>query len=99
MAGKTILLEKGLKAASLSRIGQRREVVIPKAIFDRLHLREGDLMEITADAGRVSMKPKTLAGADDVLTPDEARKVRHGLRQAREGKTKPLAQVKHELGL
>jgi hypothetical protein len=34
-----------------------------------------------------------------VLTPAEAKKVRHALKQVREGKTKPLARIKHELGL
>jgi hypothetical protein len=37
--------------------------------------------------------------ADDTLTPAEARKVRHALKQVREGKTVPWSQVKHELGL
>jgi alkylated DNA nucleotide flippase Atl1 len=34
-----------------------------------------------------------------VLTPSQARKVRHALKQASQGKTKPWSQVKHELGL
>ncbi len=45
------------------------------------------------------MKPKKLVDADDTLTAAEAKKVRHGLKQAREGKTQPWAKVKHELGL
>jgi hypothetical protein len=45
------------------------------------------------------MKPKKLAHADDVLTPAEAKKVRHALKQVKERKTKPWTNVKHELGL
>jgi hypothetical protein len=37
--------------------------------------------------------------SDDTLTPAEARKVRHALKQVRDGKTVPWSQVKHELGL
>jgi AbrB family looped-hinge helix DNA binding protein len=98
MPGKTVQLRTGERAA-VSRIGQRRQVVIPKAIFDKLRLREGDFMEITTEAGRVSMKPKKLVDTEDVLTPAEMRKVQHGLKQLREGKTRPWGQVKHELGL
>ena len=86
------------KETAVSRIGQHRQVVIPKGIFDELHLREGDLMEVTAERGRVAMKP-TRVDQDDVLTPAEAQKVRRALRQVKSGKTRPWAQIKHELGL
>lgn len=99
MPGKTITVEGARKRASLSRIGQRRQVVIPKEIFDRLRLREGDFVEVTVDDGRVSMKPKKLVDADDVLTGADAKKVRHALKQIGEGKTKAWADLKHELGL
>ncbi|MBI3698198.1 MAG: AbrB/MazE/SpoVT family DNA-binding domain-containing protein [Acidobacteria bacterium] len=87
------------QAATVSRIGQRRQVVIPKRVFEALRLREGDFVEVTADGGRLLMKPKKLVDADDGLTPQEAKKVRHGLRQVREGKTRPWGKIKHELGL
>jgi bifunctional DNA-binding transcriptional regulator/antitoxin component of YhaV-PrlF toxin-antitoxin module len=64
-------------------------VVIPKGIFDAMRLQEGDFVEITVE---VSMKPKRLVDAD-TLTPTEAKKVRHGLKQAKEGNGR------HELGL
>ncbi|MGA2327220.1 MAG: AbrB/MazE/SpoVT family DNA-binding domain-containing protein [Bryobacteraceae bacterium] len=85
--------------AALSRIGQRRQVVIPKKIFDAMRLRPGDFMEVTVESGHVSMKPKRLVDADDALTPAEAKKVRHALKQVRERKTRPWNQVKHELGV
>jgi AbrB family looped-hinge helix DNA binding protein len=85
--------------AALSRIGQRRQVVIPKKIFDAMRLKAGDFMEVTAESGRVSMKPKKLVDADDTLTPAEAKKLRHGLKQLKEGKTRPWNQVKHDLGV
>lgn len=47
----------------------------------------------------VVVKPKRVVDPDDVLTPSDAKKIRHALKQVRQGKTKPLAQIKHELGL
>jgi AbrB family looped-hinge helix DNA binding protein len=84
--------------AALSRIGQRRQVVIPKKIFDAMRLREGDFMEVTAERGRVSMKPKRLVDWDETLTTAEAKMIRHGLKQAKERKTRPWSRIKHELG-
>jgi AbrB family looped-hinge helix DNA binding protein len=57
MASRAIHLEKTTQQAALSRIGQRRRIVIPKAIFEAMQLKAGDFMELTAEHGRVSMKP------------------------------------------
>ena len=91
--------KKEVVSAPLSRIGQRRQIVIPKAIFEELRLQTGDLLEVTAKAGRVHMEPKRIQDLDDVLNPKEAIKVRQALKQVGEGKTKPWSQVKYELGL
>jgi AbrB family looped-hinge helix DNA binding protein len=91
------IAEGGITA--LSRIGQRRQVVIPKKIFDAMKLKEGDFMEVTAEPGRVTMKPKRLVDWDETLTRTEAKMIRHGLKQAKEGKTRPWSQIKHELGM
>jgi AbrB family looped-hinge helix DNA binding protein len=85
--------------AALSRIGQRRQVVIPKAVFDSLGLEEGDFVEVVAEGRRVVMRPKRLVDLDDTLTPAEARKVRAGLAEVRAGKTKQWKQLKNELGV
>jgi hypothetical protein len=47
--------------------------------------------------GSVVTKPKKLADPDDVLTPAEAKKVRHGMKQIKEGRFKLWRDVKHEL--
>jgi AbrB family looped-hinge helix DNA binding protein len=83
--------------AALSRIGQRRQVVIPKAVFDSLGLAEGDFMEITTDRRLVIMKPKKLVDADDVLTPAEAAKVKEGEAQLRRKQSRSWSAVKHDL--
>ena len=44
------------------------------------------------------MKPKRLVDLDNMLTPAEARRVRHGMKQIKEGRFKLWREVKHELG-
>ncbi len=82
----------------MSRIGQRRQVVIPKVIFEALQLREGDFVEMTVEHGRVAMRPKRLVDVGEVLTKREAAKVRAGEAQLKTGRSKPWRTVKHELG-
>src|SRR6267378_5100326 len=84
-------------AMPIGKIGQRRQVVIPKEIFDALGLHTGDFVEVTRIKQTVVIKPKKLVDADDVLTPEEEAIVRKGERQLRQGKSKPWSQIKHEL--
>ncbi len=83
----------------IGRVGQRRQVVLPKALCDEIGLEEGDFVEVSAKGGLMLVKPKRLVDADDTLTHDEARKVRRGMKQLKEGKTRTWSAVKHELGL
>jgi AbrB family looped-hinge helix DNA binding protein len=94
MAGKT-----GTTQGRIGRVGQRRQVVIPREMLETLKLQEGDFVAFSRQANGVLIKPKRVVDPDDVLTPAEAKKLRHALKQVRQGKTKPLAQIKHELGL
>ena len=84
--------------AAVSRIGQRRQVVIPKAVFEALRLQEGDFVEVTVERGRVAMRPKRLVDVDDVLTKSEAAKMRQGEAQLKAGRSKPWRTIKHDLG-
>jgi AbrB family looped-hinge helix DNA binding protein len=83
----------------ISRLGQRRQIVIPREIAESLRMQAGDFVAITKTADAVVIKRKSVVDPDDVLTPAEARKVRQGLRQVRQGKTTPWAKVKDELDL
>ena len=80
-------------------MGQRRQVVIPREILETLKLREGDFVAFSKQANGVLIKPKRVVDPDDVLTPTEAKKLRQSLKQARQGKTLPWSQVKHDLGV
>jgi AbrB family looped-hinge helix DNA binding protein len=55
----------------VSKLGQRRQVVIPKEIWDSLDLVVGDFVEVEQVKGSIVLKPKKLVDADDVLTPEE----------------------------
>jgi AbrB family looped-hinge helix DNA binding protein len=83
----------------IGRVGQRRQVVIPRDIPQTLKLREGDFVAFSKEANGVLIKPKRVVDLDNVLTPAEAKKLRRSLKQARQGKTLPWSQVKHDLGL
>ena len=83
----------------VGKIGQRRQVVIPKEIFDELGLQVGDFVEVKQVKGTVVIKPKKLVDAEDVLTPAEEEIVRKGEVELRQGKSKPWRKVKHELGI
>ena len=81
----------------IGKIGQRRQVVIPKEICEELGLQTGDFVEVTQVKGTVVIKPKKLVDADDILTPEEEAIVRKGERQLRQGKSKSWSEIKDEL--
>jgi AbrB family looped-hinge helix DNA binding protein len=93
MAGKTAT------TARIGRVGQRRQVVIPREIFENLNMREGDFVAVEQRGRSVVIKLKKLIDPDDVITPAEAKRLRRSLKQTRQGKTQPWSQVRHELGL
>jgi len=90
------------KAASttkerIGRIGQRRQVVIPREIFEKLKMREGDFVAFAQKEGGILLKPKRLVDADDRLTAAEAKVVRRGEAQLKRGDSKSWRDVKNAL--
>ena len=81
----------------ISKLGQRRQVVIPKSICEELGIEIGDFVEVERVKGTVVIKPKKLVDAEDVLTPEEEKAVRKGEAELRQGKSKSWQQIKHEL--
>ena len=68
----------------ISKLGQRRQVVIPKDICDELGLQEGDFVEVTSAEGQVIIKPKKVVDADEVLTPAQRAVIDTRLAEAEE---------------
>src|SRR6266516_685115 len=87
----------GRRSSALSKLGQRRQVVLPKNICDAVGLQEGDFVEVDTAHGVVLLKPKRLVDADDVLTTEEEAIVRKGENQIRRGQSVTLEQLEHGL--
>lgn len=83
----------------ISKLGQRRQVVIPKEICDELGLEEGDFVEVTSTEGKVIITPKKLVDADDLLTPEEEQMVREGEKELGKGKHVSWDELKTQLKL
>ncbi len=83
----------------VSRIGQRRQVVIPKEVCEELGLHEGDFVEVTSTQGAVVIRPKRLVDPDDVLTPEEEGIVRKGEAQLKRGRSVAWANLKKQVKL
>jgi AbrB family looped-hinge helix DNA binding protein len=83
----------------ISKLGQRRQVVIPKEICEELGLHEGDFVEVTSTKGQVIIKPKKLVDANDVLTPEEEKLVRKGEAQLKKGEHVAWDDVKKQRDL
>jgi AbrB family looped-hinge helix DNA binding protein len=81
----------------VGRVGQRRQVVIPREILETLKLQAGDLVAFAEQQNGVLIKPKRVVKADDTLTPAEAKSVRRGEAQLKRGESKPWRAVKHAL--
>lgn len=82
----------------ISRLGKRRQVVIPKTVCEALGLREGDFLEVIRRRDRITIKPKKLVDAEDTLTPEEEKIVARGFRQLKRGNYITWDQLKRELG-
>jgi len=82
-------------------VKNKSPLTVPDQVRRRAGFKPGDQVEFKVSRGVVTILPKQSLTpvSDDTLTPAEAKKVRHALKQVREGKTTPWSQVKHELGL
>jgi hypothetical protein len=71
-----------VRAAAISRIGQRRQ----------------DFVEVSAESGRLQMRPKRLIDIEDApLSATDAAKVRRGEAEIAAGRARPWRMVRDEL--
>ena len=84
---------------AISKLGQRRQVVIPKDICEAFDLREGDFVEVKQSKAGVLIRPKRLVDPDDVLSPEEEALVRKGAEQVRRGESVRWSDLKKRLKL
>ena len=86
----------------VGRVGQRRQVVIPRDILEGLNLQAGDLVSFAEHGNGVLISPKRArkpVDADDTLTPTEEKIVRRGEAAFKRGESKPWRDVKNALSL
>jgi AbrB family looped-hinge helix DNA binding protein len=81
----------------IGRVGQRRQVVIPREMLETLNLQEGDFVAFAEQKGGVLIKPKRLVDPDETLTPEESALVKKAEREMSQGKFVTLAQLRHDL--
>jgi len=86
-----------IRPGVISKIGPRRQVVIPKDIYDNLGLTQGDFVEVAQKKNQIIVKPKRLIDAEDTLTPDEERLVLKGEAQLRRREYVTLEALEHDL--
>jgi bifunctional DNA-binding transcriptional regulator/antitoxin component of YhaV-PrlF toxin-antitoxin module len=93
MAGKTTTTQE-----RIARVGQGRQVVIPREILDTLKIQKGDLVAITKQQNGVLIKKrKRVVVSDETLSAAEAKIVRRGEAQLKRGESKPWRAVKNAL--
>jgi antitoxin component of MazEF toxin-antitoxin module len=92
MAAKTATTQE-----RIGRVGQGRQVVIAREIFDNLNLREGDVVAVEQHGRSVVIKPKKRMDPDDVLTRKEGALLEKAEREMKQGKFVTLAQLHHNL--
>jgi bifunctional DNA-binding transcriptional regulator/antitoxin component of YhaV-PrlF toxin-antitoxin module len=92
MPGKTATTRE-----RIGRVGQRRQVVIPREIFENLDMREGDFIAVAQRGDSVVIKRKKLVDPDDVLTPEEGALLRKAEREMKQGKYVTLPQLHNDL--
>jgi AbrB family looped-hinge helix DNA binding protein len=81
----------------IGRVGQRRQVVIPREMLETLNIQEGDFVAFTQHRSGVLIKPRRVVDPDDVLTPKESALVKKAEQEMREGKFVTLAELRHDL--
>jgi AbrB family looped-hinge helix DNA binding protein len=85
----------------ISKLGQRRQVVIPKQIWDELGLETGGYVEIQRVKGTVVITPKKLVDRDEELTPEQRAvidaRLAEGLEDIKQGRVSPAFSSAREL--
>jgi AbrB family looped-hinge helix DNA binding protein len=82
---------------SVVKVRPRRQVTIPKEIFNKLHLVEGDFIEVKAEAQEIVLIPKKLVTKPDVIPLNK--KEQNILKKAKAKMEKIKQNLAHSKGL
>lgn len=77
------------------KIGQSRQVVIPKGIWDQLGLEAGDYLEGTVEEDRIVFLPKKLVSKEELWywSKEGQGEINQALEEVKEGKAKEFDNV------
>ena len=78
-------------------VKDKTPLVIPPSVRRQAGFKHGDTIEFKVSRKKVTIVP-TAPDDDTVLTPQEAKMVRRGMKQIKEGRFKLWRDLKHELG-
>ncbi len=79
---------------AIVKIMQRRQVVIPKELFDSLNLEVGDYLEVRLNNGKLEYIPKELVDRDEWYASQQGRRaIAAALREIKTGEGKKFADV------
>lgn len=82
-----------MSRATLTTVGPKFQVCVPKPVRDALGLKTGDLLEASAERGAVVLRPKQLTDKpipEAAATPAELRSIKRGRRDYLAGNTVTL---------
>ena len=76
------------------KVMQRRQVVIPKELFDALNLETGDYLEACLENGKLVYVPKEIVDRDECYASQAGKKtIERALRDIKEGKGQEFGDV------
>lgn len=79
---------------SVVKVMKRRQVVIPKELFDKLDLEVGDYLEVRLDGDNLVYVPKKLVDRDEWYASAEGQKIiAAALEDIKEGRSKEFEHV------
>jgi len=84
----------GREGMPLVKVMQRRQVVIPKELFEKLHLEIGDYLEAKIEGDKLVYIPKKLIDRDVWYWSEEGQKaIGEALKEIEEGKVREFESV------
>jgi AbrB family looped-hinge helix DNA binding protein len=84
---KNLLSNLRRETMPVVKIMQRRQVIIPKELFEKLHLEIGDYLEARLEGEKIVYIPKKLVDRDEWYWSEEGQKaIGEALKEIEEGK-------------
>ena len=73
---------------SVVKVLRNGQITVPKGLRRVLHIKEGDLLEVSLEKAGVLLKPKALVDKESVLSKKGQTKLREALEEYKGGKVK-----------